>query len=373
MALVKQLWTYGKMKQKILRDLDLEDETFITPDELIGYFNEGLNEAASEILALNEDYFLAKAYLPVMQGVQDYALPYNIYANKIRGIMYQNGAVRYPITQFRRKAKFEEISFSEQYAHEDWYKYLLTNDIPGQTKLVLHPPSRETAILSPYASRFVPFIMWYTRDCNRIPLIGEWCNPELMAPTQAIVDPGFGPGLFISTSGYKNAGYGVLPQLKPGAFPGSVKYKAGDKIRFTALPGGSIPTPLVEGREYFVKNPAYPANDMNFEIASSKQNALNPAVNGLTITSQGTLGFVIEVVATPEIIDATLIDIPEFSTFLMQWVKTCCLPKDGDPRYEIEAKKLVQQKAQMVDTLTKAIDDDDDEIQADFSIYQELS
>lgn len=366
MAIEKQLWTYEKMRKKILRDLDLEDELFISPDEMIGYFNEGLNEAASEIMSLNEDYFLTKAFIAVVQGVQEYPMPYNIYANKIRGIIYQNGSVRYPITQFRRKNKFEEISFSEQYYDQNWYKYLLTNDIPGQTKVVFHPPVRETAIISPYAGRFTPFIQWYTRDCNRIPLVGEWCNPELFALVQ--VNP-LGDGGFINYAGTKN--FGIVQQLKPGAYPGSVNYKTGDEVKFQTLPGGTLPTGMEEDVSYFIIVTNQTGTFGNFKLAETRQDAfLN---NALPLTGQGTLGCVMFVKATVSIIDATLIDIPEFSTFVMQWVKTCCLPKDGDPRYEIEAKKLVQQKAQMVDTLTKAIEDDDDEIQADFSIYNELS
>ncbi len=57
-----KIWTYLEMKNKLEVDLDLQDETFVTTDELIGYFNEALTESESEMITLNQDYFLTKFY-----------------------------------------------------------------------------------------------------------------------------------------------------------------------------------------------------------------------------------------------------------------------------------------------------------------------
>ncbi len=45
-----KIWKYSEMKAKVLADCDIQDELFITPDELIGYFNDALNEAEAEIM-----------------------------------------------------------------------------------------------------------------------------------------------------------------------------------------------------------------------------------------------------------------------------------------------------------------------------------
>ena len=50
-----KIWTYLEAKTKLNLDFDLEDESFITQNELAGYFNDALAEAESEIVTLNED------------------------------------------------------------------------------------------------------------------------------------------------------------------------------------------------------------------------------------------------------------------------------------------------------------------------------
>ena len=151
-----KVWTYGEMKKKVLNDMDLQDETFIKPDELRGYFNEAVTEAASEIYVLNQDYFLTKYLVPVVAGTQRYLLPYNIFANRIRGIMYSNGAIIYEIAQYRRKNKFEAMIITDQFGQSDDYMYTLWNDVPGQAVLEFHPNMRDTAVVAPVANIFAP-------------------------------------------------------------------------------------------------------------------------------------------------------------------------------------------------------------------------
>ena len=54
---VRKYWTLGQIKAKVKRDLDIESEVFIQPDELIEYINDAIDEAESEIHSLYEDYF----------------------------------------------------------------------------------------------------------------------------------------------------------------------------------------------------------------------------------------------------------------------------------------------------------------------------
>jgi hypothetical protein len=57
----------------------------------------------------------------------------------------------------------------------------------------------------------------------------------------------------------------------------------------------------------------------------------------------------------------------------MQWMKVRCVEKDGDPRYEAMVAELQSQRKMMVDSLTEMIEDNDSEIQGDYSNYLELS
>lgn len=357
-----RIWTYGEMNDKVQMDLDLEDETFIKPNEMIGYFNEALTEAEAEILLLNQDYLRTRYYVPLVPGTSRYALPKNIFANKIRGIQYSNGALIYPVSRLRRMNEFDLIALINAYGQSDDYSYYPVNDYPGQTEIILLPPSRDTAVLAPIASLFTPMILWYIRNCARVPLSGEYCNTEVIATAQVSTT------LDTIQTYAGTVTRGITQQGVPGAYPGSVAYVTGDKVKFLAGPlSGTIPAPLVEGTVYYV----IASGSGVIKIASSLANAL--AGTAINLTTAGTVYFTMDVAATTTIINATLIDIPEFSTFVMQWVKCRCMEKEGDPRLGGAVETLAQQRAQLNNTLATGFDDDDDKIQMDMSFYNEMS
>lgn len=75
-----QYWTLEAIRQKVEKELDLEEETFIP--EIDSYIREGIDLAETEIMGLYEDYYLTKTdWLTISDKI---ALPDNIYANKIR-------------------------------------------------------------------------------------------------------------------------------------------------------------------------------------------------------------------------------------------------------------------------------------------------
>lgn len=362
-----KIWTYQEAMTKVVTDNDLQEifeaeEAFISPDELIGYFNEALTEAESEIQAMAQDYFLTKYFVPMVQGQAIYDLPDNIFANKIRGIFYLNGSINYPVMQFRRRDKFENIEMTDQYALDAFYAYLLINDSVGQAKMQIHPVSRDTAIMPPAVSAFTPMTMWYIRSCARVPIAGELCNPEVINPTSVNT----GANTIAVVSGSKTA-IGIKSQGVAGCYPGSIAYITGDAIQFQKGPGGTLPSPLVENTTYYV----IAASTTSIKVATTRANAL--LGTAITLTTAGTVFFTIQVAATTAIINACLLDIPEFTTFVMQWVKCRILEKEKDPSFETAAGVLMAQKKQMVDTLTESIQDDDNEIQGDFSYYNLMS
>jgi hypothetical protein len=358
-----KIWTYQEALNKILNDLDLQDETFISSDEMIGYFNEGMTEAASEIQSLNQDYFLSKYYVPLVSGTKQYELPDNIFANKIRGIYYQNGSTNYPVNQIRRKDKFENMVLTDEYATDADYSYILVNNIPGQqAKMELFPTSRDSVVYPPQNGSSTPMSMWYIRNVARIPVVGEMCNVEIVAPSQ--VDA-------TANTIQTNAGtstFGIKSIGQVGCQPGSVAYITGDAVKLLAGPTGSVPGGVTAGTTYYVRA----LGSGSIQLHPTKSDAVNNT-NVLNITSQGTVFFTINPIATTRMISATLLDVPEFITFILQFVKCKCLEKEGDPRFESAYKILMDQKKQMVDTLGEAIQDDDNEVQADFSYYTELS
>lgn len=359
-----KLWTYKETLDKVTNDNDLQeifehDNAFINKNEMIGYFNEALTKASTDIQSKNKDYFLTKAFLQSIIGEKQIPLPENIMANKIRQLRYINGAVNYEITPYMRSQKFENMSFADQYGPNDYYNYSLMNDYSGQAVIEIHPAMRETAIIP----SFTPLTLWYIRNCARVPLIGEFCNPELVL--SASVDT------FLDTiqtvSGSKKK-IGIPWQGKAGAYVGSVAYITGDAVKVEAALNGTLPSPLLEDTIYYVIAGAAGA----IRLATTKLNAKNNVAIDLTTT--GAAGLIIRVQATEKIIEATVLDIPEFNMYLIQFVKCKILAKERDPSLPAELAILQAYNEQMMDTLSDAVQDNNsDNIEADYSAYEELS
>jgi hypothetical protein len=162
---VVKIWTYEEIENKIKRDLDLQDEDFITTDELAGYCNDAIDEAEAEIITLFEDYFLKTGTLAMVNGASDIDLPLDIYAQKVRGLIYDNGSIIYPVRFLKGRQEFEEIALTNLYAGSEEYRYKLLNQTAGeQSKIRLFPPSRDTGNY---------LKIWYIRNAQRVPLVGE--------------------------------------------------------------------------------------------------------------------------------------------------------------------------------------------------------
>lgn len=359
-----KLWTYEEALAKITNDNDLQeifehDNAFINKNEMIGYFNEALTKASTDIQAKSKDYFLTKAYLQAVQGQLQIDLPENIMANKIRQLRYVNGAINYEVQAYMRSQKFADMSFTDQYGLNDYYMYSLMNDYSGQAKIEIHPPFRETTDV---LGGFKPLTLWYIRNCARVPLIGEFCNPELVL--SASVNAGTDE---ISVVSGNQKEIGIPWQGVAGCSAGSVAYITGDAVKLEPVYGGTLPSPLVEDTVYYV----IAVNSTTIKLATTKLNA--KAGTAIDLTTAGTSGFVIRVQATEAITKATILDIPEFTMYLIQFVKCKILSKERDPSLAAELQILQAYNEQMMDTLADAVQDNNsDNIEADFSAYEEL-
>lgn len=343
----QKIWTFGEAVDKVRQETSLNeddpDEEFVTFAEIIGFFNEGIDEAEGEIMGLNQDYFLAYDYMPLVEGQSEYDYPLNIYANKFRGIIFNSDGIRYVVHKYKHYQKFENIE--EDQAEDDGqeYRYFPVNNRPGERKMVLVPAARETSVLAPLSPVSTHIRRWYIRNANRIPLVGDYTNREDILP--ASVDTGTN-----------------VITVDP-TYP----YVTGDQVKLSITGTSTLPSPLAAGTVYYV----IAVSDTTIKLATSASNArLGTEIN---LTTTGTGFFTLKVAATEAIIRATVIDIPEFTQFIMEWVKANCLFKDGDPRIAGVVAKLEQQRKMMQDTLAEAEPDDDDVIAMDLSAYQEMS
>lgn len=367
-----KVWRYEEVLNKILVDLDLEEETFIQPTEMVGYINDAIQDAESEIqnLTLAPDYFLTSKPLALVTGQSEITLPNNIYANKIRSIVYQNGAIIYPIRKLKSLSEFLDLAFSQQYGQADDYRYLLKNDEPGQIRMLLSPVSRDQAILPPplpYPEAFVPTtftpaLLWYVRSAQRMP-IPTYNNVQgELLPRESVIPANVDVALDqITTICGSLKSDGLTQAVAGGQF-----YKYGDIVYFTTT--GTLPSPLVANTPYYVIETATPGI---IQLAASQQ--LAAAGTAIDLTTQGTGYHQLSVVTTTQILSKLLVDIPQFMPFVIARAKWHCLFKEKDPRLADLEKEVTLARDQMVATLGKMVSDMDDEIVPDLSSYEEMS
>jgi hypothetical protein len=167
-------WTWGEIKAKIEAECDLEDEDFVRSGELLSYANEAIDEAEAEIHGLYEDYFLTRKEINVVSG--DKLLSINaempdIYADKIRRIIYNSGGNTYAVSRLKDWKKFEQKALAENNTSTDLYQYMLINTTPGSPQIMWTPEIRESGKV----------MVWYLRNANRLSVDADICDiPEFV-------------------------------------------------------------------------------------------------------------------------------------------------------------------------------------------------
>ena len=166
--------TFASMEAKLKDDLDLNEETFIQDDEMQGYFNEAVSMIQHQIHTLAEDYLLAQEVIPVTAGDDNFQLPANIYANKIRKIQWLlNESEKYEILPIKN---LNDIPWIDS---QDPYQYILLNN--GVTNIntigtvaKVYPAFRSTSSSA--------LTVYYIRSANKyenatsVCDIPEWSN-----------------------------------------------------------------------------------------------------------------------------------------------------------------------------------------------------
>jgi hypothetical protein len=169
-------WTLAEIRNKVEQDLDLESEVFIQTGEMTNYINQAIDEAEAEIHSIYEDYFLTDYFIPLVAGEKLFDLPDNIYAHKIRKIIFSNNSSKtYTVARVPEKDKFSDVALTERFESTEFYRYFIYNAIPGQPKIYTVPKIRESDA-NPARMR-----MWYLRNANRLNLETDICDiPEFV-------------------------------------------------------------------------------------------------------------------------------------------------------------------------------------------------
>lgn len=142
--------TYGALKTEVLMETDTEAEDFLQADEIMAYFQDAVNECQAHIhkLGLEDDYFLKKKTdysLTNGQSVLD--MPSDIYAAKIRGLIYSYGGRIYPIKRMKGPKRFELLADLLQNPGQNTpyvYQIINTSSAAG-LDIDIYPRSYETS------------------------------------------------------------------------------------------------------------------------------------------------------------------------------------------------------------------------------------
>jgi len=165
-------WTLAQIKSKIQRDLDLQDEDFIQEDELVEYINEGIDMCEAHIHTLYEDYFLTSTTLSWVSGTAEYALPDDIYADKVRGLLYNNGTTIFEIPRIKDKSKFLKAALLKEFPPTLDYAYIIKNSSGEDPKIVFFPTVQETSS---------NVTLWYLRNASELSADTDTCDiPEFV-------------------------------------------------------------------------------------------------------------------------------------------------------------------------------------------------
>lgn len=163
-----QLSTLAQIKTRLKDECDIYDEDFIDlTTELLGYINSAIDTCEAVIHNLYEDYFLVNTSVNLVSGTATYGLPTDIYGNKIRGLLYDDGSSRkYEVERIQRFRETLYITWPEN------YKFLMTNDSTNGVRLNLYPTPQET-------NSFLK--MFYIRNAKKLAADTDSCDiPEFI-------------------------------------------------------------------------------------------------------------------------------------------------------------------------------------------------
>lgn len=142
-----QYKTHAQLKTEVFDDLNLDGGLFITDSEFRAIANRAIDFCEAEIhkFRCEDTYFEACAPLALTSGYQDYSLPSDIYANKIKRIVCQKSDLTYEVKRKKRIARYMDAALSERYSSSDIYEYFIINNNPHVGPRVrLFPRPQET-------------------------------------------------------------------------------------------------------------------------------------------------------------------------------------------------------------------------------------
>lgn len=160
-------WQVKDFYNKIVRDLDLENEVHIQAKEFIEYINDALREVNASLikLGMEDKYYMAKGSLTyVGPDAHTYRLPADIYGDKIFSLIYDDGSKLYPIKRVKGTKMFQKVHDYNKYGSQaDDMQYIIFPSMTESANLVYITPlpaSSSTVVNNT--------TVWYVREFTAI-------------------------------------------------------------------------------------------------------------------------------------------------------------------------------------------------------------
>ena len=159
MSIASRYWTYAELLAKVQMDLDIEGETFVQPDEMLGYANEAIDDCERIVKGVYPDYFLDKDTITLVSSTLEYALPTRCYAHKIRRMIYRNGGEVYTIPRIKDWRKFETYEVEQTGSGSSHITgYFILNSTAGAPRILFPQVNVSGAYIQ----------VWFIRQANRL-------------------------------------------------------------------------------------------------------------------------------------------------------------------------------------------------------------
>ena len=148
------LLTWGDIKQDIQETHGIETDASYTEQELINMYNKAQTIIESEVIKLQQDYFLAKTSFAVTKGITTYDLPSDIYGYKIRRTWWEESGLN--------KQKLWRATNLDDMERE--LTYYQTNYNKKLRYIILNPSAGNAQLELSYSENDATIIMYYTRN-----------------------------------------------------------------------------------------------------------------------------------------------------------------------------------------------------------------
>lgn len=147
-------WTWGEIREKIEDEFDLQEEPdMLSEGELCGYLNDAIDSIEQFFVA--RKYFLSATTIAMVAGQRDYDLPTDIYANKIKKLIYDYNEIK-PIKDLSKITIVESLSGVGDFC------YILINS-GSRPKIRILPTPQESGTMD----------LYYVRNAARIEEDGD--------------------------------------------------------------------------------------------------------------------------------------------------------------------------------------------------------